>query len=101
MQNPLSDSCGESKPTSSPSDITEAEWLEALNDAFTASGDDGMTTVEIAEALGKDPYSVYQRRAVQFLIRRAVNSGSVVVGHGYRNTVTGVRMRVPVYRRVR
>ena len=81
-------------------DMTQGDMLELLADLVAhqeakGDGDPGVTTEELAEALGflnGLPHSCMRR------LRQAIKDEKVVVGRGLRVNIAGVPYRPPVYR---
>jgi hypothetical protein len=77
--------------------ITHGEWLSAFETALKSRpvGDEGMSAMEIAHAIG---------RSTGFTIKRLGDlkrAGKLVVGESWRENLAGRTIRIPVYRIVR
>lgn len=75
--------------------ITISEWRKALEAAVAGSGEDGMTALEISNALGVS-IDVVRRRLTQLKA-----DGHLIVGRGQREYLDGRVGLVPVYRPAR
>lgn len=72
--------------------IRQDEWWTELERLMQGQSDEGMTAHEICEGLGKSTDSVRK------LLRKAHDSGRLVVGRRQTTNIIGVRSTVPVYR---
>lgn len=73
--------------------IDEVAWAEAVGRLSRPdAGDPGLTATELADSLGRDI------RVVRAMLRRGLADGTVLLGSGYRQQISGSMRRVPVYR---
>lgn len=75
--------------------ITTEEWLKALEDAFKQAEGDGLSSREVAKALG------ISHNGATRLIRQAVDTGEMeFAGRRRESRMDGRTSWVPVYRPV-
>ena len=74
--------------------ITHAEWVKAFEDALENRpvGDEGMTSGELADAMGITVNVINQR------LRQMHKAGRLEAGRSRRASIDGRMMSVPVYR---
>jgi predicted transcriptional regulator len=72
--------------------ITQDEWLLALRKASSKRNDAGMTSSEIADAMGVSMKTAYIR------LKILSKAGKLVVGFSVKPTIIGGTLEVPVYR---
>ena len=76
--------------------ITTDEWLAELERVYSPNDADGMTAIEIAEAMGKGV------AAARIYLGRAIRAGVwELAGKAQRPAIDGRICRVPVYRPVK
>ncbi len=78
-----------------PEPIGLTEWLNELKHCW--KDDEGKTTREIVEALGKDPDSAYHVAQVRRMLQKALREGRVKEGRARRQRLGGSTIAAVYY----
>lgn len=79
-----------------PEDFTVEQWVEELTRLSARRGEDGLSTQEIAESVGRSVVWVRER-----ILATAKRLGVLRVGRRRGENVAGLPVDIPVYRFVK